>query len=35
MNILPPLTLLSKEKQKQLVKKLDELEFKLEKNKAA
>ena len=35
INILPPLTLLSKENQRQLVKKLGELEFKLEINKAA
>ncbi len=34
-NLLPPLTLLSKEKQKELEKKLNELEFYLEKNLAA
>ena len=34
-NILPPLTLLSEENQKELMKKLNELKFTLEKNKAA
>tara|TARA_B100001248_G_scaffold260389_1_gene248462 strand:+ start:32 stop:916 length:885 start_codon:yes stop_codon:yes gene_type:complete len=34
-NILPPLTLLSEEKLKELMKRLDELKFTLEKNKAA
>ena len=34
-NILPPLTLLSKEKHEELIKKLSELNFTLEKNKAA
>ena len=34
-NILPPLTLLSENKQKELMKKLNELKFTLEKNKAA
>ena len=34
-NILPPLTLLSENKQKELVKKLNGLKFTLEKNKAA
>ena len=34
-NILPPLTLLSENKQKELVKNLKELKFTLEKNKAA
>ena len=34
-NILPPLTLLSENKQKELVKNLNELKFTLEKNKAA
>ncbi len=34
-NILPPLTLLSEEKQKELIKKLNDLNFSLEKNKAA
>ena len=34
-NMLPPLTLLSEENQKELMKKLNELKFTLEKNKAA
>ena len=34
-NILPPLTLLSENEQKELMKKLNELKFTLEKNKAA
>ncbi len=34
-NVLPPLTLLTKEKQKELMNKLNELKFTLEKNKAA
>jgi len=34
-NILPPLTLLNKEKHEELIKKLSELNFTLEKNKAA
>ena len=34
-NILPPLTLLSEDKQKELMKKLDELKFTLKKNIAA
>ena len=34
-NILPPLTLLSENKQKELIKKLNGLKFTLEKNKAA
>ena len=34
-NILPPLTLLSEEKQKELIKKLNELKFTSEKNLAA
>ena len=34
-NILPPLTLLSENKQKELMKKLDGLKFTLEKDKAA
>ncbi len=34
-NILPPLTLLSEDKQKELIKKLKGLKFTLEKNKAA
>ena len=33
--MLPPLTLLSEENQKELMKKLNELKFTLEKNKAA
>ena len=34
-NILPPLTLLNEEKQKELLEKLHELKFSIEKNKAA
>ena len=34
-NVLPPLTLLNKEKHEELIKKLSELNFTLEKNKAA
>ena len=34
-NILPPLTLLSEQKQKELIEKLDELKFTLKTNRAA